>query len=224
MYNVFIFQRCIYVKEPTCINVFFFFHTYEWLVKMSTVVTEGSSGAGTVNYQVLLTTETDYWAQVSFCNPFALVSTAGWYVGKAADFTGSSYTATPQGLKCSHTMNSVEAECPSVKKSSGAGLTCYLMSTYCNEIRVLKIFNWSDLSIFLLLDVLILVIFSLQENKVNIYYKFHPLSDRPLQVVQLVTMLVTLLKNWTFCFVLDCKCFRGFGLWLWSAAWMFRLS
>lgn len=43
------------------------------------------------------------------------VSTSGWYVGKAADFTGSSYTATPRGLKCSSTMNRVLAECPSVK-------------------------------------------------------------------------------------------------------------
>lgn len=51
---------------------------------------------------------------MSFCNPLALVSVAGWYVGKAADFTGSSYTATPEGLKCSSTMNRAVAECSSV--------------------------------------------------------------------------------------------------------------
>lgn len=49
-----------------------------------------------------------------FLEPLALVSTADWYVGKAADFTGSSYTTTPQGPKRSSTMNSAAAVCPSV--------------------------------------------------------------------------------------------------------------
>lgn len=59
---------------------------------------------------------------VSFSNPFAPVSTASWYVGKAADFTGSSYTTTPQGLKSSRTMNRTTAECLSV--NGAAQLTC----------------------------------------------------------------------------------------------------
>lgn len=57
MYSYF---KGVFMSRNQHVLMFFFFHTYEWLVKMSTVVTERSSGAGTVNYQVLLTTETDY--------------------------------------------------------------------------------------------------------------------------------------------------------------------
>lgn len=56
-------------------------------------------GAVTVNYRVPPTTSRPL-SPCLFLNPSALVSTAGWYVGKAADFTGSSCTATPRGLKC----------------------------------------------------------------------------------------------------------------------------
>ena len=83
---------------------------------------------------------------MSSCDPCALVSTAGWYVGKAADFTGSSYTATARGLKCSGTMNRAAAECSSVD-GYRAGLTVfYPMSTYpgkgtINEFRGTKILN-----------------------------------------------------------------------------------
>lgn len=50
------------------------------------------------------------------------MSMAGWYVGKAADFTGSSYIATPQGLKCSNTMNRAAAEFLSVNGVSEGSL------------------------------------------------------------------------------------------------------